>query len=38
MAANGEFSFIENNQRGFDLLHNSYILPYLNTINVATAH
>ena len=23
MAANDEFSFIENNQRGFDLLHNS---------------
>ena len=31
MAANDEFRFIENNQQGYDLLPNSYILPYLRT-------
>ena len=29
MAANDEYSFIANNQGGLDLLHNSYILPFL---------
>ena len=37
MAANDEFSFIENNQQGYDLLPISHILPYLRT-NKGGAH